>query len=253
MASVLARIPKWSFSVDPLIAEAKRRMRRRRLLVAAVIVVLAGAGAVFFALRNGGSHPAGRVVGAGSLPPLPTPRPPDHVVLNVFGQPSSSAEIAGRPLDKTLALFRSNRLAAALPPPGGSLHPLVSIAAHMDGPGALLVHETRRVVTGVGPIYVVPTAQGWVCLQGPRFGTCDRGLLGQGVNWHFESAGGGMDVVGIAADSVSGVTWAHGKTERRASLHNNVFSFHLPLSSFPRGTVTISYRDGRPSARVLLR
>lgn len=228
---------------------------RRRLLVAAVIVALAGgaAGAVL-ALRNGGSHPAGPVLGAGNLPPLPNPRPPDHVVTNVFGQPSSSAERAGRPLDKTLALFRSSHLAAALPPPVGSLQPLASIATHMRGdPGALLLHETRRVVTGLGPVYLVPTTHGWVCLQSPRFETCDQGLLGQGVNWHFESAGGGMDVVGIAADGVSGVEWAHDKTERRASLHDNVFSFHLPLSSFPRGTVTISYRDGRPNARVPLR
>jgi len=55
------------FSLDPLIAEAKRRMRRRRLLVAAVLVVaLAGTAAGVIASRS----PAGsdvRVAGL-SLP-----------------------------------------------------------------------------------------------------------------------------------------------------------------------------------------
>jgi hypothetical protein len=36
------RVARLPFSLDPLLAEAKRRMRRRRLLVAAVLVLAAG-------------------------------------------------------------------------------------------------------------------------------------------------------------------------------------------------------------------
>jgi hypothetical protein len=37
------RVPRLPFSIDPLMAEAKRRMRRRRLFVAVLLVVLVGA------------------------------------------------------------------------------------------------------------------------------------------------------------------------------------------------------------------
>jgi len=40
------RVPRLPFSLDPLIAEAKRRANRRRLLLASLLVVLAGAAAV---------------------------------------------------------------------------------------------------------------------------------------------------------------------------------------------------------------
>ena len=57
-----------TFSFDPVIAEAKRRMRQRRLLVAALIVALAGIGAgATFALRGpGGSSPTPAGAGHGS-------------------------------------------------------------------------------------------------------------------------------------------------------------------------------------------
>src|SRR5215471_1641019 len=108
MVSMLARAPKWFFSLDPLIAEAKRRMRRRRLFAAASIVALAAAGAgLFFALHGGGSQPASRggAIGIRLHEVKPPSAAPDHVVVNVFGQPSGPAEVAGRPLAKTLAVF----------------------------------------------------------------------------------------------------------------------------------------------------
>jgi len=189
MVSVLARVPKWFFSLDPLIAEAKRRMRRRRLFAAASIVALAAAGAgIFFAIHGGGSQPASRggVTGIRLHGGKPPSAAPDHVVVNVFGQPSRPVEVAGRPLAKTLAVFRSSRLAAALPAPSGQMQPLASVAAQMSGdPGQLRLGETRRVATAVGPIYLVPTTHGWACVQGPRFETCQRGLLVQGITWHF--------------------------------------------------------------------
>jgi hypothetical protein len=48
MASVLTHVPRLPFSLDPLIAEARRRMRRRRVLLAALVVgLLAAVGAAY--------------------------------------------------------------------------------------------------------------------------------------------------------------------------------------------------------------
>jgi hypothetical protein len=61
------RVPRLSFSLDPLMAEAKRRARRRRLLLA-LGVAAGGAVALTFALQSGarqGGAPAA-TVGAGS-------------------------------------------------------------------------------------------------------------------------------------------------------------------------------------------
>ena len=140
------------------------------------------------------------------------------------------------------------------------MQPLAVVAAHMRGdPGAFLLGETRRVATAAEAVYLVPTTRGWVCMQGQRFATCHRGLLRQGISWNFESEGDGVDVVGIAADDVSGVALEYGKTEQQAVLHDNVFFVHRPATftpgqhSFPLGTLTIRYRDGRPKASVALR
>jgi len=51
-------VPRLPISVDPLIAEAKRRMRKRRVLAAVLIIALA-VGAPL-ALRTPGATPAGR-------------------------------------------------------------------------------------------------------------------------------------------------------------------------------------------------
>jgi hypothetical protein len=61
--------PRLPFSLDPLIAEAKRRMRRRRLLVAAVVLLLAG-GALGAALTLG--RPAPHQASAFSSSPAKT-------------------------------------------------------------------------------------------------------------------------------------------------------------------------------------
>lgn len=60
-------VPGLPFSLDPLMAEAKRRMKRRRLLVGVLIVVLAGGGAgATFGLR-GPSNPNSTPGGAGHV------------------------------------------------------------------------------------------------------------------------------------------------------------------------------------------
>ena len=56
MASVLAHMPRRPFSLDPLIAEAKRRMRRRRGLLAVAAVVVLGGGAAGATLAFGGGQ-----------------------------------------------------------------------------------------------------------------------------------------------------------------------------------------------------
>jgi len=54
--SVIGSIPRFPFSLDPLMAEAKRRARQRRALVALGVVLLAGlAVGLTLALRNPGS------------------------------------------------------------------------------------------------------------------------------------------------------------------------------------------------------
>ena len=66
--AMTAHVPRLPFPLDPLIAEAKRRMRQRRLLLATLIVALAGIGAgATLALRGpGGSSPAPAGAGHGS-------------------------------------------------------------------------------------------------------------------------------------------------------------------------------------------
>jgi hypothetical protein len=260
LAPVLARVPRLPFSLDPLIAEAKRRMRRRRLLVAALAVVVAGGGVgAAFALRSAGPRHPSPVAAIGNRPA----RPPSQVVpqtsVEIFSQSTRSAETAGRPLDKTLAVFHSSRLAATLPAPKGLMRPLADVAARMSGdPGALLLDQTRQVATDTGPLYLVPTKHGWVCMQARRFETCHHGLLQEGVSWDFESEAGGLQVMGIAADNVRSVVLRYGTTERRASLHDNVFFVYRPLSLPPAqplpplGTLAISYRDGTPATAVPL-
>src|SRR5947209_5873301 len=53
-----AHIPRLSFSLDPLMAEAKRRARQRRLLLAVVALFMGGALGAAFAMRPS-SGPAG--------------------------------------------------------------------------------------------------------------------------------------------------------------------------------------------------
>jgi hypothetical protein len=68
-----AHVPRLPFPLDPLIAEAKRRMRRRRLLGAVLILALAGGvtGATF-ALRGSGAQPPSRAVSTNAQPPSRT-------------------------------------------------------------------------------------------------------------------------------------------------------------------------------------
>ena len=52
MVSMLARVPRTPLSLDPLIAEAKRRARRRRWLILALLVIGAGATVATIELRS---------------------------------------------------------------------------------------------------------------------------------------------------------------------------------------------------------
>lgn len=59
MASVLAQVPRLPLSLDPLIAEAKRRAKQRRVLVLAVLVVIGITVGVVFALQSPGGPSVG--------------------------------------------------------------------------------------------------------------------------------------------------------------------------------------------------
>jgi hypothetical protein len=174
--------------------------------------------------------------------------------VDIWGQPDRSQEVAGRPLGATIALFKG-RAAAHLPTPTGLVHPLSFVAAHLRGnPGALVLSKTRRVVTAAGPIYLVPTVQGWLCVQGPTFQTCHRGLLRQGLTWSFYSTSTGLDVIGIAADNVRAIRLTWSGKHLQARLARNVFFVHRPLSITPVkhlpafGRLAVLYRgSGAPT------
>lgn len=67
MALVLAHVPRLPFSLDPLIAEAKRRMRRRRLILALLAVVAIG-GATGAAIALGSPNRTGAAPGRSAVP-----------------------------------------------------------------------------------------------------------------------------------------------------------------------------------------
>ena len=113
--------------------------------------------------------------------------------------------------------------------------------------------------TAAGPVYLVPTVRGWVCVQTARFETCHRGLLRQGVTWTFYSTQGALDVVGIAANDVHSVVLHWGGRHRAATLSQNVFfvqrsvsltaGTHIP----PVGRLSIIYNGGSSPASVVVR
>jgi hypothetical protein len=180
--------------------------------------------------------------------------PPHSTSVDVWGQPSRSAEVAGRPLGSTLHVFLAGK-AVRLPRPsfhGMPVEPLSAVAARMHAPGTLALAKARRV----GSVYLVPTTKGWVCVAGPAFATCHRGLLRSDVTYTFQSTATGIAVYGIAADGVARVSLG----SQTATIHDNVFFLTRPMkltstAHLPKtfGTLTVSYRDGRPPARVALR
>ncbi len=179
--------------------------------------------------------------------------PPPHSTtsIDIWGQPSRAAEVAGRPLGSTLAVFRAGRAVALPTMPFGDT--LAQVAARMKGrPGSLELAKARHA----GAVYLVPTARGWVCVQGPTFLTCHRGLLRSGVTYSFRSTSTGIAVFGIAADGVARVSLG----SQTATVHDNVFFLTKPMkltstAHLPKtfGMLAVSYRDGRPQARVPIR
>ena len=174
--------------------------------------------------------------------------PPHSTSVDIWDQASRSAEVAGRPLGSTLRLFRAGRT-VTIPTWHGDT--IAAVAARMQA-GRLDAAKARRV----GDLYLVPTATGWACVQGPAFLTCHRGLLRSGITWGFQSTKTGIAVYGIAADGVARVSLG----SQTATVRDNVFlltrtmkltsTAHLPKTF---GTLTVSYRDGRPPARVVIR
>lgn len=179
--------------------------------------------------------------------------------IDLWGQPSRGQEVANRPLGSNLALF-THGTTVRLPAPARPMRPLSFVAAHMLGkPGTLISDKTRRVATKIGPVYLVPTTHGWVCMQGLTFATCHRGLLRQGLTWDFFTTTTGLDVIGLAANNVRSITLLWSTNRREARLSHNIFFAHRPLSisgSKPPaalGRLTVAYRGNSSSATVSLR
>jgi hypothetical protein len=105
------RVPHWPFSLDPLMAEAKRRARRRRLLLAVGIAAGACVAAIF-ALQLGagpGGAPTGARSGganahpilAGGVAPVTGGRVVATVMGNAeqIGQRVRETQVAAAPID----------------------------------------------------------------------------------------------------------------------------------------------------------
>ena len=171
--------------------------------------------------------------------------PPPKTSVDVFGQPSRSQEVAGRPLGSTLRLFRAGKTVTIPSWHYGTTVASVAAAMHAGRPES---SKARKV----GALYLVPTATGWACVQGTRFLTCHRGLLRQGVTYGFQSTATGIAVYGIAADDVARVSLGG----RSATVRGNVFvlSRTMKLNPLPKtfGTLTVTYRDGRSPASVVI-
>jgi hypothetical protein len=174
--------------------------------------------------------------------------PPQAAGVDAWGQPSRSAEVAGRPLGSTLHVFRSGK-AVTIPTWHGLR--LSTVAATMKT-GELVSQKARLA----DPLLLVPTTGGGICIQGPTFQTCHRGLLRTGVTYTFQVTDQYELVFGIAADDVTRVSLG----ARSVTVHDNVFVFSRPLkltsaAHLPKtfGTLTVSYRGGRPPARVAIR
>ncbi|HVH50765.1 MAG TPA: hypothetical protein VM690_01345 [Gaiellaceae bacterium] len=174
--------------------------------------------------------------------------PPHSTFVDVWGQPSRSAEIAGRPLASTLYVFRSGKTVRI---PLWHGQPLAPVAKTMRA-GSLVPTKAREV----GALYLVPTTLGGLCIQGPTFQTCHRGLLRAGVTYGFQADGSNLLVFGVAADDVARVSLGG----QVAAVHDNVFILSRPLkltstAHLPKtfGTLTVWYRNGGGQARVSIR
>jgi hypothetical protein len=109
--------PRLPFSLDPLVAEAKRRMRRRRLLIAVVaMLLLGGGGAAGVILASGSAYVAtrpigaalvkSRIVGAGGVPYH------GHRVLVQIGVPTIVNVVPGATF--AIAVIVTNKTAAPI-------------------------------------------------------------------------------------------------------------------------------------------
>ena len=174
--------------------------------------------------------------------------PVQAVGVDVWGQPARSAEVAGRPLGSTLGVFLRGRTVVI---PSWHGQRLDSLPAQMKADTGSFIRAKARAVGG---LYLVPTANGWLCMQGDTFETCHRGLLRAGITYAFQVTDETLLVFGIASDAVRRVSLMG----RAVTVRDNVFilsqSVHLAPGHVPKtfGTLTVTYRDGRPARHVPL-
>lgn len=115
-SAMASHAPRLSLSLDPLIAEAKRRARQRRVLVAVavVLVVSGGVGAAIVASRSSGvatgPRPIQAAVGASFFGGLEQPDGPVGVFSPRFGVPVIVGNGSREPvsLESVAAVFRAH-------------------------------------------------------------------------------------------------------------------------------------------------
>jgi hypothetical protein len=254
MSAHASRLPVW---LDPLIAEAKRRMRRRRFLAVALLALLVGAGlGIAFAVRSpsgGQSGPPGNVGAAVVF----EHRSAAHAMASVFAHPSSGPVPAG------IARFAASLVRGA--PPGTP-----------DLPRGVLVDRGRLLLSNLGPahraIYAFPTRNGEVCFVISGHGPARaRGGLGAGCMKAFNAGepasvdGGSLyfpatsgpptELAGLTEDGVTRVQIVLDGTLRDAVFANDAWYFRFPSSHVPATAATkllVSLANGR-TATVPLR
>jgi hypothetical protein len=250
------QLPRLPFGLDPLIAEAKRRMRRRRILLTGGLVVLVGVGvAAGISVRSsspgpGSGGPSGPGASFGGHPAA-------QGMASVFMRPSAGPVPAS--IARAAASFNEQ-------PTTGSDGALEGPPPH---PGKVRVRQGRLLLAGLGPshhaIYAFPTSRGGVCLviSGPgRAGLAGRlgmpciGAFGQGRPVVVTTldmcipteACSPTQLAGLTEDGVTGVrVLLNGKPER-AVLRNDAWYYRFPSNRISDRRATkllVSLADGR--------
>ena len=131
-----AHTRRFPFSLDPLMAEAKRRMRQRRLLIAVLLVALAAAAAATTLTLRGPSTPSSATTGPNHPYPLGTPVTWDHPNTVTWRMTVNSATIN--------ANAQVEAVNGNVPPPAGQQYTLVNLTVtRLHGAGGRISDATR--------------------------------------------------------------------------------------------------------------
>jgi hypothetical protein len=224
--------PRLPFSIDPLIAEANRRMRRRRLLVAAVVLVAIAAGAAMATRPPGNPAPSGsggalsgpgrvgsvRIDPAGAIGSLQMNRSTAAQVIAFAGRPSVERRHHDRYVAYTVLGYGcaegagTQRYWASYPIACRTSFYLV------DGRLSLFITQDPRFALAGGVRIGTPTARAEGVLHRRAFSGCNDaiGVQGKQTRLALPLAGGKLHVVGkkpyVDGGRVDGI-YLHGRRD----------------------------------------